>query len=330
MNDEVLRIKNLSGGYLVKRDNTLDYIDAVNDVNIIIKRDEVFGIAGESGCGKSTLLKLLYGYVKSPLIIKKGEVLLSESTNYYLNILSLKNEEVKKKIWWKYISWIPQNSMNVLNPTIRIKDHFLEILRMHMKIERDEAHKLIVEYLGLLGLSKDIVNAFPHQLSGGMRQRIIIALALITRPKIVLADEPTTALDVVVQRGILQWLGYKQRELKNTMIIVSHDLSIHAMLSKRIGIMYAGKIVEISRSENIFEKPLHPYTQLLLSSLPRLGDKSLRIGITGSPPDLIRPPLGCRFHPRCPYCIERCIIEEPDLTEAEKDHFIACSRIEKR
>jgi len=324
-------VKNLSGGYLIGLNGTKKYVDAVNNVNFKLEENQIIGIAGESGCGKSTLLKMLYGYLKPPLIVRKGEVLLQrKSGSGYIDVLKMNPEERKKQVWWKYISWIPQNSMNVLNPVTRIRDHFTEVLKVHMKLEGKDADELAKSYLSNVGLSEDIMNAFPHQLSGGMRQRIVIALSLITKPKVVLADEPTTAVDVITQRAILQLLANVQKELKNIIIVVSHDLSILAMLSHKIAIMYAGKIVEMGPLDMVFENPAHPYTKMLLNSLPKLGDKSAKKGVSGSPPDLASPPPGCRFHPRCQECLSLCKSKEPPFLEVEKDHFVACFLYERR
>jgi len=311
------------GGYEVKTYEEQFYVDAVSGVTLEAYENEVLGIAGESGCGKSTLLKIIYGYVKPPLTVRSGRVLVDTGKGS-IDVLSMDLEERRSRIWWRYISYIPQNAMNVLNPTSRIRDHFAEVLRLHQGLDREEAYRVAAEYVTQLGLPRDVVNAFPHQLSGGMRQRVVIALALIMKPRVVLADEPTTALDVVVQRGILQTLIERQRELRNTLILVTHDMGVHAMLTDRIAIMYAGKIVEIGRTEEVFEKPLHPYTRMLIESLPRLGDKRVRKGLAGQPPDLRSPPPGCRFHPRCPYTTDRCRREEPPLVEVEKGHWVAC------
>jgi len=325
MRDEViLSIKELSGGYLIRHDETQKYIDAVNNINLTIEENQIVGIAGESGCGKSTLLRMIYGYIKSPLVISKGQIILKKKNREIVDLLKYSEEKRKNEIWWKEMSWIPQNSMNVLNPTIKIKDHFMEILKHHLKRSGEEADKLITEYLSAMGLSKDVLKAFPHQLSGGMRQRIVIALALLANPQIILADEPTTALDVVMQRGILQLLMEYQRTTKNTIIIVTHDLGIHSMLSDQVIIIYAGKIVEVGSAEVIFENPAHPYTAALLESLPRLENKNLREGIYGAPPDLSNPPTGCRFHPRCPKAISICGQQEPYQILLEKEHSVAC------
>jgi peptide/nickel transport system ATP-binding protein len=323
----VLDAVNIVGGYSVKIINESSvYIDAVSNVNFYAKNDEIIGIAGESGCGKSTLIKILYGYLRPPLIVKKGNVFLyiNEKT---IDVLALKD---RIKVWWKYISYIPQNSMNVLNPLQRIRDHFIETIRTHMDVDKDEAYKIAKDYIEGLGLSKDVLNAYPHQLSGGMRQRIVIALALMLRPRVVLADEPTTALDVVVQRGVLQMLLDKQKELRNTLVLVTHDMGVQAMVTNRILIMYAGKGVELGKTEEMFENPLHPYTKALIESLPRIGDKSLRKGLAGQPPDLINPPPGCRFHPRCPYAMDICRREEPPQITIDKNRYVSCWLYTKR
>ncbi len=326
VSDTVLNVANLTGGYSIIINSNFAYVDAVNDVNFYAKNDEVLGIAGESGCGKSTLLKILYGYTKPPLIVKKGNVILkiNEQT---IDILTLKD---RTSIWWRYISYIPQNSMNVLNPIQRIREHFIETIRTHIDVDIDEAYKMAREYVESVGLSKEILNAYPHQLSGGMRQRVVITLALMLKPRVVLADEPTTAVDVVVQRGVLQMLLDKQRELRNTLILVTHDMGVQAMVTNRILIMYAGKGVELGATNDIFEDPLHPYTKALIESLPRIGDKTLRRGLAGQPPDLINPPPGCRFHPRCSYAMDICRREEPPIIKIGKERFVSCWLYVKR
>jgi len=324
--DIVLNTVNLAGGYNVMINDNMVYVDAVSNVNFYAKNNEVLGIAGESGCGKSTLLKILYGYIRPPLVVQRGSVTL-RINDQSIDILSLKDRTL---VWWKHISYIPQNSMNVLNPLQRLRDHFIETIRMHMDVDKDEAYKTARDYIESLGLSKEVLNAYPHQLSGGMRQRVVIALALMLKPRVILADEPTTAVDVVVQRGVLQMLLDKQRELKNTLILVTHDMGVQAMVTNRILIMYAGKGVELGATEDIFENPLHPYTRALIESLPRIGDKTLRKGLAGQPPDLTSPPPGCRFHPRCPYAMDVCRREEPPIIDIGKERFVSCWLYVKR
>ncbi|MEL9940375.1 MAG: ABC transporter ATP-binding protein [Ignisphaera sp.] len=320
----LLSVENVVGGYEFESLGKKIYVDAVSNVSISIDDNVVFGIAGESGCGKSTLLKIMYGYIISPLKVLRGNIKIFTSNDSYIDVLSISSELRRSRVWWKEISWIPQNAMNVLNPVEKIKDHFVEILTTHERIDKDDALKIATEYVESFGLSKSVLDAYPHQLSGGMRQRVVIALALLLKPKVVLADEPTSALDVVVQRGVLQILLNKQSELKNTVVLVSHDMGVHAMVTNKLAVMYAGKVVEIGRTEDIFEKPLHPYTKALIDSLPRIGDKTLRTGLAGSPPDLRNPPPGCRFHPRCPFAMDICRKEEPPMIEIEKNRFVSC------
>jgi len=284
----------------------------------------VFGIAGESGCGKSTLLKILYGHIKPPLTLKQGSVELYTGGEKPINISSLSLKEHQRTVWWKRISYIPQASMNVLNPTMRARAHFAEMLKIHMGMSKEEAYSKAEEYAESIGLPRDALNAFPHQLSGGMRQRTVIAMAVLLKPELVLADEPSSALDVITQRTALTFLKDVQRGLGNTLVLVTHDMGVQAVLTDRVAVMYAGKIVEIGETAGIFEKPLHPYTRALVDSLPRLGDKSQRAGLGGQPPDLRRPPAGCRFHPRCAHAMDVCSREEPQLVRRGDRSHAAC------
>lgn len=297
-------------------------IRAVDNVSLKIFSGEIYGIAGESGCGKSTLLKTLLANLEPPLRLFGGEL------NYWLdskpvNVVSLKEEE-RRRLKWRFISYIPQGSMHVLNPVKRIRDTFMEILKSHVRRQKETFLEMAIEHLKALGLPSRVLDMFPHQLSGGMRQRVTIALATLLKPRIILADEPTTALDVVAQRAVIQLIKKIQKELKNTIVLVTHDMGIHAQVTTRMAIMYAGKIVEEGPTLEIFKEPLHPYTRYLIQSLPRVGDKQLREGIPGSPPSLVSPPSGCRFHPRCPHATQRCEEEEPVFLEVNPGHRAAC------
>jgi len=324
-NETVLILNNVKAGYAIKR----KFIDAVSSVSLELFHGEIFGLAGESGCGKSTLLRVIYGFVEPPLQIMEGSIILkTKNEKFEINKLSI--EELKKRVWWRYITWILQGAMNVLNPTMRIQDHFIEMMMLYSNVDRKEAYKFILEYLKSLGLPKEVASAYPTQLSGGMKQRIVIALALLFNPLVVLADEPTSALDVVTQRVLLEHLLSVQKEKRFTLVLVSHDMDIHGVFTDRIGVMYAGKIVEIAPTKELFSEPMHPYSKALIESLPRVGDKTIRKGLTGSPPDLSNPPPGCRFHPRCPYAMDICRREEPPQITIDKNRYVSCWLYTKR
>ena len=296
---------------------------AVNEVNLDIPENEIYGIAGESGCGKTTLLKALFAFIEPPLQICTGKVNYSLNGKF-VNALSLNGKE-RRELRWTYISYIPQGSMSVFNPVKKMKVIYLDFLESHLQGKANrELLTLARQHLEELGLSPQILNAYPHQLSGGMRQRVAIALSTLLKPRIILADEPTTALDVVAQRAVLQLMRDIQHELKNTIVLVTHDMGIHANITTRMAIMYAGRIVEEASTQDIFSRPLHPYTQYLIQSLPRIGDKTTRSSVPGSPPSLIDPPPGCPFHPRCVQVLDLCTREMPQLQDDETNHKVAC------
>ncbi len=318
----MLKIDHLSTSY-----KTIDgNVHVVKDVNFEIFDNEIFGIAGESGCGKTTLLKALYDIVEFPLEIDSGKVILSGEKNG--KPFSFESGNIRKT-WWNNISYVPQAAQSVLNPITRLKSQFLDsIPKADRKNETEEQTlKRVAHYLEELSLSPDLLNAFPFQLSGGMRQRVIIALATFMSPNVVLADEPTTALDVVVQRGILMMLMRLQKQFKNTLVLVSHDMGVHYQITNRMGIMYSGSFVELGKTEDIFNDPIHPYTKMLISALPKVGDKSQKVGIPGRPPALTNPPPGCRFAPRCPTSSERCHKDCPAFREVRPGRFAACHRL---
>jgi peptide/nickel transport system ATP-binding protein len=239
--------------------------------------------------------------------------------------VSTLSPEEKRALRLSYIAYVPQGSMSVLNPVARIRDTYRDFIESHLGRQRhQEAFALAQDHLTDLGLPLKILDAYPHQLSGGMRQRVTIALATLLKPRILIGDEPTTALDVVVQRGVVQLLKEVQARLKNTIVLVTHDMGVHANIADRIGIMYAGRIVEEAATEKIFGAPAHPYTQYLISSLPKFGDKSPRESVPGSPPSLANLPGGCPFHPRCPHVQTRCKEKMPGFTQIEKNHRVAC------
>ena len=317
----IAEAKHLKAYYITQSYGIERTVKAVDDISIEIKEKEVLGIAGESGCGKSTLLKVLLGTIDPPLKIVDGTMQYEFEESY--NVLSMSKDEIKQTRWTQ-VSYIPQGSMHVLNPVRRVSDTFHDFIATHQNLDKSETTKLSQDYLQKLGLSGQVMNAYPHQLSGGMRQRVTIALATILSPKLVLADEPTTALDVLVQRGVVQLLKEIQQREGSTLVLVSHDMGVHANLADRIAILYAGKLVEEAETQRIFKTPQHPYTQYLIESLPRLGDKTERSSIPGRPPALDNPPEGCRFHPRCPHAMDVCTKEVPPLVDIGEGHKTAC------
>ena len=300
------------------------YVKAVDNVNLEINQNEIYGIAGESGCGKTTLIKTLFGMVEPPLNVTDGKVNYKIGSEF-VDIFSIDSKRMRE-IRWEYVSYIPQGSMSVLNPVQKVRYTFEHFIKAHRKIKnRDEDFiKPVESHLAALGLPIQVLDSYPHQLSGGMRQRVTVALATVLQPKIIIADEPTTALDVVMQRGVIQLLKDVQSSLKNTIILVTHDMGIHANIADRIGIMYAGKMIEEASAEEIFENPMHPYTQYLIGSLLKIGDKSYKTSAPGSPPSLMNPPEGCRFYPRCNRATDDCKAAIPKLIEIEPGHKVAC------
>lgn len=315
----MLKVENLSTSY-----KTIDGdVHVLNDINFTINDNEIFGIAGESGCGKTTLLNTLYDIIEFPLVIDKGRVVLEGEKNGQK--FSYESGQIRKS-WWNNISYVPQAAQSVLNPIVRLKTQFIDsIPKEDRKSETPEQTlERVATYLKELNLSPDVLESYPFQLSGGMRQRAIIALATFMAPGVVLADEPTTALDVVVQKGILMMLMRLQQQLKNTLIIVSHDMGVHYQITDRMAIMYSGSVAELGRTEDIFNNPIHPYTKMLVDALPRVGEDIQRVGIAGRPPALKNPPPGCRFAPRCPHATDRCRSEVPKFREIVPGRFAAC------
>jgi peptide/nickel transport system ATP-binding protein len=323
MNETILRTERLNAFYVLDVFGTQKVVKAVSEVHLEIQENEVYGIAGESGCGKTTLLKALFGAIERPLRLIGGKVYY-RVVDEMIDVTSLSAEE-KRRLRWEYVSYVPQGSMSVLNPVIRVKETYRDFIASHVSGRtRDEAFEIARRQIVELGLPPKILDAYPHQLSGGMRQRVTIALAALLKPRIIIADEPTTALDVVVQRGVVQLLQDIQKSLENSIILVTHDMGVHANIADRIGIMYAGKIVEEATTELIFGNPAHPYTQYLINSLPRFGDKTTRESAPGSPPDLSKLPSGCPFHPRCPYVVNICTEQMPSFIDLDTTHKVAC------
>ncbi len=299
-------------------------VRAVDDVSFTLERGEVLGVAGESGCGKSTLAYSLMRLVPPPGRIVKGRIVIDG-----LDITRMKESEIRRKVRWQKISMIFQGAANALNPVYTVGFQIAEPLMLHKGYSKKEALERARELLKMVGLPPSYADLYPHQLSGGQKQRVVIAMALALNPPIVIADEPTTALDVVVQAQILNLLKRLKKQLGMSMIFISHDLSVIAEMADKVAVMYAGHIVEYGPADRIFREPLHPYTRALLEAIPRLhGPKSKLRYIPGSPPDLRNPPRGCRFEPRCmakrPGVEKRCRSEVPPLVEVEKGHYVRC------
>ncbi len=312
----MLEVKNLKTYFYT----TKGVVKAVDGVSFKINKGEVLGIAGESGCGKSTTAYSLIRLVPPPGKIVDGELIFEGR-----DILKLSEEDFRKQIRWKKISMVFQGAMNALNPVYTIGDQIAEVLMLHKHMSKEEAMKEVYKLLEMVGIDPKRAKSYPHELSGGMKQRVVIAMALALRPPLVIADEPTTALDVVVQAQIMNLLKRLQREHQMSIILITHDLSLIAEMAEKVAIMYAGKIVEYGTAEQVFLNPQHPYTRGLLASIPRLtGDIHKLEFIPGVPPDLSNPPPGCRFAPRCKFKFEPCDREEPPVIEVEPGHYVSC------
>jgi len=314
--DEILNIENLKAYFFTTR----GAVKAVDDVSFTISRKQSLGLAGESACGKSTLAFTILKMLQNPGKLVGGKMVVTG-----MDITDFSESKMRKEVRWKKISMVFQGAMNALNPVYTVGYQMAEPLMYHKGVKKEEAMEKSTDYLELVGLSPDILTRYPHELSGGMKQRVVIAMALLLTPDLVICDEPTTALDVVVQAQIMNLLKKLKKELDISTIFITHDLSILAEVVDRLAIMYAGKFVEIGDSIKVYRNPVHPYTQKLLGAIPKLHEDIDKLEyIPGTPPNLIHPPSGCRFHPRCPYAMDICKKEEPRMKEVDADHFAAC------
>ena len=313
--DNVLEVKNLRVGYHTPR----GLVRAVNNVSFFLKRGERLGLVGESGSGKTTTALSLMRLLQAPAEIAGGEVLLNGK-----DLLSLAPEAMRQ-VRAAEIALIPQGAMNSLNPMMKIGEQLRDTIRAHRFGEsRTVIDSHIHAVLESVDLPKDIMGGYAHELSGGMKQRVCIAMGILLRPKVIIADEPTSALDVVVQRQVMETLGQVQQELGAAVILVGHDMGLMAQFVNRIGVMYGGKLVEVAPVRDIFKDPQHPYTQLLIGSLPTLESKEIFQGIPGLTPSLSSPPSGCMFHPRCPQVMAHCSVDIPDLAEFNPGRWVSC------
>jgi len=293
-------------------------VKAVDDVSFKLDRGRTLGIVGESGCGKSSTANAIVRNLPRNVSRYEGKICLED-----MDLMLLNDAEFRSKIRWRRISMVFQGAMNSLNPVLRVGFQVAEPLIVHKGLSREEALKNVEELFRLVGLPPDIVNRYPHELSGGMKQRAIIAMALTLNPDIVILDEPTSALDVSIQAQIMNLLKSLKRKLGISMIFITHDIALASDICDEFGVMYAGEIVELGSAEELLLSPKHPYTQKLLSSIPRLHSDKTPEFIPGSPPDLVNPPSGCRFHPRCPYVMDKCFTENPPKTLVDGG-FVKC------
>ena len=313
--DRVLDVKNLHVSYHTPRGP----VRAVNDVSFFLRPGEKLGLVGESGSGKTTTALSLMRLIQSPAEIEGGEVWLDGK-----ELLSLSEEEMRRARSAD-IALIPQGAMNSLNPVMKVGEQLRDTITSHLEGEtKANLDARIVEVLKWVELRPAVMEAYPHELSGGMKQRVCIAMGILLRPKVIIADEPTSALDVVVQRQVMETLGRVAKELGASVILVGHDMGLMAQVVDRVGVMYGGKLVEVGPVRDIFKDPLHPYTQLLIGSLPTLETKELFRGIPGLTPSLLTPPSGCMFHPRCPKVMAHCSVDVPKLVEIKPDRWVAC------
>lgn len=312
--EPLLSVRNLCVDYLTDQGS----VRAVNHVSFDIQPGEVFGLAGESGCGKSTVAFAIPRLHQPPGLITEGEILFEGQ-----NILHLNNKALNR-FRWAQVSMVFQSAMNSLNPVLRVEAQFEDMLRAHGFNSQRECRERTAELLDMVGIHPSRMRDYPHQFSGGMRQRIVIAIALALRPKLLIMDEPTTALDVVVQREILQQIHELQQRLQFSVLFITHDLSLMAEFSDRLGVMYAGQLVEVSASQQLLKQPQHPYSQGLANSFPSIrGPIKKLTGIPGTPLDLTQVPPGCRFANRCPQAGPRCLQQEPQLL-AHQQGLVAC------
>ena len=311
----VLQVKDLTMHYQTR----LGTVKAVDGISFELARGEVLGLVGESGCGKTSIAVTLMKLLPDNALIVKGQVLLDGQDLMTMDDTTLRTYR------WRRISMIFQAAMNSLDPVHRVGDQIIEAIEAHdMITTMTEARATVDRLFRLVGLDPGLTDRYPHEFSGGMRQRAVIAMALACQPDVIVADEPTTALDVIVQDRILRQIKEIQTDLNMSMIYITHDIAVVAEITDRIGVMYAGKLVELGSTADVFERPIHPYTKALLSVFPSIrGEKRPLATLGGEPPNLVDPPTGCRFHPRCPYATAICQQEEPPIVVRD-GHWAVC------
>ena len=322
-NKKLLEIKNLTVHYITV-DGT---VHAVEDLNLELEEGKTLGLVVDIGAGKTTTVKAVIQILPDPPAkIIQGEI------DFMGEDLLKKTKKAMRKIRGKQISMIFQDPMTSLNPVMTVGDQIMEVIRLHDKnLSRKDAYIKACEMLELVGIKSDRASDFPHQFSGGMKQRVIIAMALACNPKLLIADEPTTALDVTIQAQVLELMRKLKDQYQTSMIMITHDLGIVAEICDYVAVMYAGEIVEYGNREQLFHRPTHPYTKGLFACIPNLMVEDMTlVPIEGLTPDPTKLPKGCRFHPRCPYAAEQCSEKRPETVEIEKGHFVKCLLTEGR
>ncbi len=311
----ILRVSGLTMYYSTRQGD----VRAVDGVSFDLDPGEVLGLVGESGCGKSSIAISLMRLLPDNARVVGGQALLGGD-----DLLAM-DEDQMRNYRWRRVSMVFQAAMNALDPVYRVGDQIVEAIETHEPgVTTKEARETVARLFQLVGLDPQLAQRYPHEFSGGMRQRAVIAMALSCRPDLMIADEPTTALDVIVQDRILRQLKQIQRDLNMSIIYITHDIAVVAEVSDRIGVMYAGRLVELGATDHVFRRPIHPYTAALLSVFPSIrGEKRALETLGGDPPNLIDPPPGCRFHPRCPYATDICRQEEPPIVDRD-GHWAAC------
>jgi len=312
----ILSVEDLTMHYATRAGN----ISAVNNVSFSLAEGESLGLVGESGCGKTSIAICLLKLLPDNACIRGGHVWMGDT-----DLVPLSDEEMRG-FRWNRISMVFQAAMNSLNPVYKVGDQIVEAMQEHLSVmTREQARDRVAELFELVGIDPAMTDRYPHEFSGGMRQRAVIAMALSCNPEVIIADEPTTALDVIVQDRVLRKLEEIQEALNMAMIYISHDIAVIAEVSDRIGVMYAGRMAEIAASVEIFERPLHPYSHALMGAFPSIrGKKRELVPLPGEPPDLLHPPPGCRFHPRCPYATGICRQKTPPFKDHGGGHLAAC------
>jgi peptide/nickel transport system ATP-binding protein len=299
-------------------------VKAVDGITFKLNKGEAMALVGESGSGKSSLAFTIIRLLPRNVAEAGGEILFYDEELGVVDLAKMNEDEIRRKIRWKKISMVFQASMNALNPILRVQDQMIEPLVLHLGLSREEAVKIAEEALRSVGLAKDVLMRYPFELSGGMKQRVVIAMAIMMRPRLVILDEPTSALDVITQANIMNLLKELKAKFDLSYILITHDIALASEIADKIGVMYAGRLMEMAPADVFFRKPKHPYSQKLLAAMPTLREEKSIEYIPGDVPSLITPPPGCRFHPRCPYAIkDKCEKEEPQTKQIDGSE-VAC------